>query len=168
MSIDPNVNIKDFRYSGGKDMAAFLVGGIVGVAAGRALGLERTEQDEIIDVMQNNDIDIKKIMVSEFKKELAKKSDFPPLVDEGGDAQFQFEMSCMLAVGAFTNRMKPEFYLWASLKDTNGKTIWKRNEWENEHIKGYTHKQYVENPEFLREVFQEACSILSKRLCKTL
>ena len=89
-------------------------------------------------------------------------------MDEDGDAQFQFEMSCMLALGFLTNRMRPEFYVSASLIDTNGKAVWKRSEWENEHIRGYTHKQYVENPELLREVYQQACVMLSKKLCKTL
>ncbi len=168
VSLDPNVNIQEFVYSGGQSQAAFLLGGIVGTAIGRAAGMERTEKDEILDVMREHKIDIKQIMVAEFEKELAAKPKFPPRVAAGGDARFRFKMTCMLAQKAFSKKMAPEFYLWGWLDTQDGGTLWKGSTWVNQHIQGHTHAEYVQNPELLREVYTQACAMLAKKLAKGL
>jgi hypothetical protein len=172
VSIDPAVKIKGFTYFGGKGKACTVVGGIlagpVGAAAGSVAGADRPEKDQILNLMRKNNIDIGQIMTSELEKQLAVKPDFPTRVTADGDAQFHFEIGYALASGLFSGKLKPELYVWANLKDRNGKTLWKSYQWVNEGLNGYTHKEYMQNPESLREVFQEACAIVAKKLARKL
>ena len=165
VSIDPAVNIKGFTYFGGKAKLAAMVGGIPASVVVSALA---PEKGEILQLMEKNHIDIGQILAAEFEKQLAAKPGFPQLVKEGGDAQFRFELSYGLSQSLLASRLKPELYVWANLKDNEGKTIWKSRKWANQHLPGYKHREYVQNPELLRQVLQEASAVVAKKFAETL
>ena len=172
VSIDPTVKIKGFTYFGGKGKLATVVGGVVagpaGAAAGSVAGADTSEKGQILTLMRENGIDIGEIMIAEFEKQLSTKSDFPPRVSEGGDATFHFEIGYALAQGVFSSELKPELYVWANLKDRDDKVIWKSYQWVNQHLTGYKHDEYMQNPELLCQVLEQACAVVAKKFAKSL
>ena len=132
------------------------------------MGADTSEKGQILQVMRENGIDIGQIMISEFEQQLATKPDFPRRVREGGDAEFHCEVGYALAQGVLSSKLKPELYVWAKLTDRDDKIIWKSYQWVNQHLTGYKHDEYMQNPELLRQVLQQACAVVAKKFAKSL
>jgi hypothetical protein len=142
---------------------------IGGVVAGTVVSARNPE--EIVRIMEEHNIDVGQILVAEFKEEVAAIPDFPPIVAENDDAEFCFEIVCGLESPLLSGKLKPSLVVTVQLNGRDGKKLWE-NTADIYNSKGklkvYKHKEYVENPEHLREVFGQACEIIARKFAKNL
>jgi len=124
----------------------------------------------IDDVMQDTDLNVGKIVVEEFKEQLAAKQVFPSIVNFGGDANFSFKIHFY---GLRPRAFAPEGHLGGVLKVTvylrkaNGKLIWKSTaDCSPERTSAYLWRKYITEPKLLRMVFKQAAHAVVSDLFK--
>jgi len=115
-------------------------------------------------VMRTNNINVGRIIVDEFREQLAAKQVFPSIVKYGGEAEFSFK------IHFYGLRFRPfakDEHLGAVLKVTvylrkaNGKLLWKASaDCSPDRTDAYLWRTYVMEPERLRMVFQQAARVV--------
>jgi hypothetical protein len=166
--IRPVVKTGDFFYFGGRAKTATVVGTLAGGLIGGVVAGTMVEKgsnpakEEILRAMREHNIDVGQIMLSEFKEQVQAIPGFPPIVTDKADGEFCFEVKCGLESPLLSGKLKPMFTFVVQLNGPDGEKLWKNTAdvyKAKGKLKGYTHKEYIENPERLREVFSQACEI---------
>ena len=111
-------------------------------------------------IMRDNDINVGKIVVDQFQRQLTAKQVFPSIVTFGGDANFSFKIHYyglrprpFVQQGNLGAVLKVTVYL----KKANGKLIWKSTAYcPPERTSAYLWRKYVIEPKVLRMVFEQA------------
>jgi len=124
----------------------------------------------INNVMRANNIDVGRIIVGEFREQLAAKQVFPFIVKYGGEAEFSFQ------IHHYGLRFRPstkQEHLGAVLKVTvylrkpNGKLIWKATaDCSPDRTDAYLWRTYITEPERVRMIFQQAARVVVSDLFK--
>ncbi len=158
VSINSNVSIpKEIEYfkdDTRQDSSSNLLGALMAINA----------------VMRDTDINVGKIVVEEFREQLAAKQIFPNIVNFGGDAEFSFKIHhyglrprLFVQEGHLGGVIKLTVYL----KKANGNLIWKSTaDCSPERTNAYLWRQYVTEPKQLRMVFQQAARAVVSDLLK--
>lgn len=115
-------------------------------------------------VMRANNINLGRLIVDEFREQLAAKQVFQSIVKYGGDAEFSFK------IHFYGLRFRPfakDEHLGVVLKVTvylrkaNGALVWKATaDCSPDRTDAYLWRTYVMEPERLRMVFQQAARVV--------
>jgi hypothetical protein len=106
----------------------------------------------------------------ELQQALERKSDFPPIVASGADAQIHLEVALELRRWNFETRLKPSACIRLQLRKADGAVLWEGLEiaFKPSEIEGYTHDEFVADPSLLergfRQRFQQVALALADRL----
>lgn len=164
VSINTEVPIpSDMSY--GNDEASGTWWGVVISLAG--LPEKVTKGRAINALMRKNNIDLGRIIVTQFKEQLETKHVFPSIVETNEDATFTLEiwsyglMWDSRGVSWPPYPLKPVLTVDVHLKKPDGTLIWKKRAetYDNtSEVDAYMYDEYIENPSLLRKGFEQAAS----------
>jgi hypothetical protein len=171
VSIKKDVKLPDDIYYYGQEHCVGSMFGLLGAVA--SLEAAKEPKAQLKAVIQENQIDISEIIRDQFANELSKARVFPSVVPEGGDAEVRLEvrMFGFTLPTCFSGKLKPVLGVIGSLIRTDGTVLWQKLEYISGlkgETPGNTLKEYLQNPEFIREAFSVTAKIVSESLVKHL
>jgi hypothetical protein len=158
----------DDMYYQGEGQTVGMMFGLIGTAVAQAAAKGPKAQIKVS--MQESQIDLGQIIREQLTAELVEASVFPSIVSEGGDAEFRLDVRLFgFAHSPGSSKLKPMLVVLGSLVRTDGTVIWQQSD-SVTNLTGqtplHTLKEYLENPEFIREAFTVAAKIVSNGLVK--
>jgi hypothetical protein len=169
VSISKEVKMPDdFLYMGPAQSWA-VAGGLIGAIAGKSD--ERSAKAQIIAVMQQNQIDLKKISREQLETELLRANVFPSVLSEGGDTEIKLEVRLwgFVQKNSFSAQLKPTLGIAASLVNLDGTIFWQKYDYItafNDQTPEHTIEEYLRNPQLIQEAFNTSAKIISEGLVK--
>jgi hypothetical protein len=160
-------------YGAGETFAAmggFITLGVVGaVAAGE---IPKKRGPLLKYVMEKEGIDPGQIMREQFVNKL-KNSGLFAIADDGGDAEFKL---IIIGIGfakpaGFTGNLQPELRVEGTLAKPDGIILWKDTEVVTQgtsRTPRHKFKEYVNDPNLIREALDIAAGIVAEKLVKDL
>jgi hypothetical protein len=165
ISIRNHVQMPDVMFYRGPEYAL----GAFGVTGQFASNLIEMKNHEIIKyLMDKTDINVAQIVREHFANEIEANMIFNSIVSEGGDAEFALSVQIYGFAYELSSKLKPMLGVIGSLTQDDT-VLWKKYAYVtnfNETTPPNTIKQFVNNPELIREAFETAAQIVAEDLCK--
>lgn len=169
VSIGESVKKPDeMYYYGARENALFaIIGGCCGGIT--AFSAAKKSAAKFEAVMESENIDVRQIVREQFVNELKDANLFSSIVSEGGNAEFKLSISGygFAIPHGLTRRLKPQIGVVGKLIKSDGSIIWKKNEHVSplsENTPSHRHKEYLSNPELIREALTIASQIAIGKL----
>ncbi|CAC9443892.1 hypothetical protein BSPLISOX_2916 [uncultured Gammaproteobacteria bacterium] len=160
ISFNQNVKIPDKVFYQGSRQTVGLMFGAIGILIAHS---SETNDDLIMAHLKKNNINIGKIAIQEFEKQIKHNSRFANKRfvsnQENADATFVLEVSAygIAKIQGFSNLYKPVLRLTGKLVDNQNKTIWEDYNIiasKNSNIQGIPFKTYLSKPGAMRKKFE--------------
>ena len=126
VSINPEVSMPDKMGYVSYEMMSGTAFGLAGALI--TMGSGKDEQEKLNAIMRENDIDVGRIVVEEFREQLAAKQVFRSIVTSAGDANFSLKINdYRLAYKPFADgdHLGAGLKVTVYLKRANGDLVWK-------------------------------------------
>jgi hypothetical protein len=157
------IGIREFALSG--------LGGIGGAVV--ATELAKSPEAALKAVMEKEGIDPGQIFREQFINQLKNCGLSCAIVDQGGDAEFKLSIAyaTFMKPPGFTHNLKLQISMKASLVKPDGSILWKDSERVTTMASGtpsHSFKDYVTEPELIREAFTVCSKIVAEKLVNNL
>ncbi|MFT3922029.1 MAG: hypothetical protein QM778_05810 [Myxococcales bacterium] len=155
-------------YSGQKDA---LVQGMLGPVVGGVVGSKIADKAEtaLLRVMHESGIDVGQLAREQFQSALDGSRLFAAVTSESSDAEFVLTVNLygLAQKGAFASELRPMLNITGTLVRPDGTVLWKDSAYVT-NMSGETHgstlKEYLEDPERLRQAFTDASNLVARDL----
>ncbi len=168
VSVNPNVPLaKEITYVGPNQAAAGFLFGAIGALI--AEGASADNKTQLLQTLERNSLHIGAIVSSEFEEQIRDAGFFQRVEPQGADAEFRMQVNVYGLYVCGQRQLCPLLNLSGQLIRPDGKVIWQNTDAvganNNENTKlPHTFEEFMTQPEFLRERFQNAVRLTTKML----
>jgi len=167
-NINEEVTMAGAAYYNGPEGALAGLGGLVGLVSALEGDEARASNSELIDALiKKNNIDIKAMVLQNFKDKIAEHPDFGTKTmvsaDEDADVTFNlFVNQYGIGLSApFSTEFRPAVLVFSELKSKSGEKMWANysqiSEFNGETAKA-PYEEYFKSPELFRDGMQDVIS----------
>lgn len=164
-NINEEVTMVGAAYYNGPEGALAGLGGLVGLASALEGDEARATNSDLIDALiKENNIDIKAMVLQNFKEKIAKHPDFgiKTMVSADEDADVTFNLSVnRYGIGLsapLSNEFRPVVLVFSELNSKSGEKIWANfshiSEFNSDTAK-VPYEEYFKSPELFRDGMQD-------------
>lgn len=169
VSISKDVKMPDEVYYQGPAQSVGAAFGLIGAVIAQSAA--EGPKAQIKAAMGESKIDLGQIVRDQFSASIADARVFPSVVPERGDAEVRLEVRIygLAQPHGLTAQLKPMLGIMGTLARTDGSVLWQKYEFVTPvglPMPGNTLKEYLENPQLMRDGFIAAAKIVSEGLVK--
>lgn len=170
ITINPTVQLAEKPYYHGPENTWGMMFGPMGAAVAAAAVDDPTK---IKNYLAAEKIDVRAIVLDEFKHQLNQHADFAGKIRD--DGKYRLDLSILIyglsQKNGFSSEYKPILNVKAKMIDPMGKVVWEDYDYTspaNSDTLTFTYKDYFNNPETFRAAFASAAKVVVTLLLKDL